>query len=150
MGEVLFYHLTSAPLESALPELLEKAVGRGMTVRVRGLDRDRMEHLDRHLWSYRDDSFLAHGLSGGPHDARQPVLLTDNADNTNGADLLMLVDGAQEPVASLAGYARVCVMFDGTNPDVLEATRGYWRHIKDSDLVAKYWAQEDGRWVEKG
>ena len=38
MADVAFYHLTRKPLETALPELLEKVVERGMKAVVRVVD----------------------------------------------------------------------------------------------------------------
>ena len=70
MGAAFFYHLTQRPLEATLPVLLEKSLAAGWRVAVRGVDRDRMEWLDRTLWQGPDDGFLPHGLAGGPHTIR--------------------------------------------------------------------------------
>ena len=67
MGAAFFYHLTQRPLEATLPVLLEKSLAAGWRVAVRGVDRDRMEWLDRTLWQGPDDGFLPHGLAGGRH-----------------------------------------------------------------------------------
>ncbi|MDB5468353.1 MAG: polymerase chi subunit, partial [Phenylobacterium sp.] len=58
--EVWFYHLERTGLDQALPELLEKTLQRGWKAVVRTGEAARIEHLDSWLWSYRDDSFLAH------------------------------------------------------------------------------------------
>src|SRR5579859_2245178 len=101
--EVWFYHLERTGLDQALPELLEKTLQRGWKAIVRSTSADRLEHLDGWRWSYRDESFLAHGLASEANAARQPVLLTTENDNPNGADALFLIDGA-EP-GDLDGYA---------------------------------------------
>ena len=79
MAEVWFYHLEQTSLEQALPELLEKVLARGWKGQVRLRDAARVEALDQHLWTWRDDSFLPHGPAGEPHAARQPILLTTEA-----------------------------------------------------------------------
>ena len=61
MTEILFYHLQGQPLESVLPALLEKSLERGWRVVVQGASEERIEALDAHLWTYRDDGFLPHG-----------------------------------------------------------------------------------------
>ena len=61
MTEVLFYHLTESTLEDALPNLLERSVQRGWRTIVQTGSDERRDSLDTHLWTYRDDSFLAHG-----------------------------------------------------------------------------------------
>lgn len=149
MTDILFYHLTSSSLETALPPLLEKSLERGWTVRVTGNEKMRLDALDRLLWTYRDEGFLPHGRSGGAHDADQPILLTEAGQAAPPADVLMLIDGAMEPVAALATHQRVCLFFDGNDPEAVQAARGHWKTFRDTDFTAKYWAQEDGRWVAK-
>jgi len=61
MTEILFYHLQGQKLESVLPALLEKSLERGWKVVVQGSTEERIEALDAHLWTYRDDGFLPHG-----------------------------------------------------------------------------------------
>jgi DNA polymerase-3 subunit chi len=61
MAEALFYHLTESTLEEALPPLLEKSLERGWRAVVQVASPERRDALDQHLWTYRDDSFLAHG-----------------------------------------------------------------------------------------
>ncbi len=149
MAEVLFYRLGGSPLEAALPDLLEKALARGWRVLVRAGSEAGLAFLDDALWTYRDDAFLPHGLASGAHAARQPVLLTTAGGNPNGAALLMLVLGARAEPAEMAAYARTCLVFDGADPAALAAARDDWRAVVAAGLPAKYWAQEDGRWVQK-
>ena len=61
MTEICFYHLERQPLERVLPQLLEKSLERGWRVVVQAASEERVEALDAHLWTYRDDSFLPHG-----------------------------------------------------------------------------------------
>ena len=67
MTEVLFYHLEHKSLEDVLPGLLEKTRERGWKALVRAGSDERIAALDAHLWSYREESFLAHGLDRDPH-----------------------------------------------------------------------------------
>ena len=85
MTEVLFYHLQRQPLERVLPALLEKSLERGWRVVVQAASEERVEALDAHLWTFRDDSFLPHGTWREAQAREQPILLTVNDDNPNGA-----------------------------------------------------------------
>ena len=143
MGAAFFYHLTERPLEATLPTLLQKAMGAGWRVAVRGPDRERLDALDRALW--QGDGFLPHGMAGGPHDAEQPVLLTTE-DPTNGATCLMTIDGAEISVDAVREMDRVCVIFDDNARD---AAREQWKLVSDAGLTAQYWAEDGGRWVKK-
>ena len=76
MTEVLFYHLHRQPLERVLPTLLERSLERGWRVVVQAASEERVEALDAHLWTYRDDSFLPHGTAREAEAREQPILLT--------------------------------------------------------------------------
>ncbi len=143
--EVWFYHLERTGLDQALPELLEKTLARGWRALVRCAGRDRLEHLEGWLWSYRDDSFLPHGTVEAPEAARQPVLLTTTGDNANAAQAVFLIDGADAP--DLDGYERCVVVFDGRDAAALAGARDCWREVKAQGRPASYWRQsEEGAW----
>ena len=74
MTEIFFYHLQGQKLEGVLPALLEKSLERGWTVIVQGSSEERIEALDAHLWTFRDDGFLPHGTWREPEVALQPIL----------------------------------------------------------------------------
>ena len=149
MAEVWFYHLTATPLELTLPDLLEKSLTRGWRVLVRGGSEAGIAALDRSLWTWRDDAFLPHGTAADAHPDRQPVYLTLGDENPNRAQVLMLVDGARLLAAEAAGFDRTCLLFDGGDEAALAAAREDWRRVREAGLPARYWAREQGRWVEK-
>ncbi|MBB4007475.1 DNA polymerase III subunit chi [Allorhizobium taibaishanense] len=148
MTDVLFYHLTETRLEDALPALLEKSLERGWKVGVEMRDPGRCERLDQHLWSYRDDSFLAHGTDSGERPEAQPILLSLSADNPNGATVRFYIDGAV-PDLPLT-YERVVFVFDGHDQAELETARGEWKRLKGEGHALTYWQQNNqGRWEKK-
>src|ERR1043165_4837023 len=112
MTEILFYHLQGQKVESVLPALLEKSLARGWKVVVQGSTEERIDALDAHLWTYRDDGFLPHGTWREQEAGAQPVLLTLDERNPNGASVRFLIDGAQVP-PDAATYARIVLLFDG-------------------------------------
>lgn len=149
MAEVWFYHLERSPLERVLPDLLEKTLGKGWKALVRTVSQDRAEGLDQMLWTYKDDSFLPHGLASEPLADRQPVLITTGEDNPNAAQALFLLDGA-EP-GSLAAYERCIILFDGRDQAQLSGARGRWKTLKADGLSVSYWKErEDRGWEKQG
>jgi DNA polymerase III subunit chi len=68
-------------------------MGQGQRLLVVSADVEQVARLDVALWEAFPDEFLAHGFSGGPHDARQPILLSDRCEAANGATLVALADG---------------------------------------------------------
>lgn len=149
MGEVYFYHLTRSPLEVTLPQVLARALGAGWRVTLRGPDRGRLQWLDEKLWLGPEDSFLPHGLSGGAHDADQPVLLTDAPGLAPGTACLVAIDGAEVLPAEAASLQRVCIMFDGNDETATETARRQWRELTAAGLGAQYWSEGGGRWEKK-
>jgi DNA polymerase-3 subunit chi len=149
MTEILFYHLQNQPLERVLPTLLEKSLERGWRVVVQCASEERVEALDAHLWTFRDDGFLPHGTHKESAAADQPILITVNDDNPNAANVRFLIDGA--PVPADAGlYERLVLMFDGNDDAAVAEARARWKTGKEAGFSLTYWqADEQGRWVKK-
>jgi DNA polymerase-3 subunit chi len=148
VAEVLFYHLTESTLEEALPGLLERSLERGWKVVVQTGTEERRDALDQHLWTFRDDSFLAHATDREQHQADQPVLLTTGQGNGNAAEIRFIVDGATPP--DLDGYQRAVFLFDGHDQAQLDAAREHWKTLKSGSHQVTYWQQTpERRWERK-
>jgi DNA polymerase-3 subunit chi len=149
MTELLFYHLHRQPIEKVLPALLEKSLERGWRVIVQAASEERVEALDAHLWTYRDDGFLPHGSAKETDAASQPVLLTTSDDNPNGATVRFLLDNVAVP-ADAASYQRIVLLFDGEDEDAVAAARARWSEAKAQGFEVTYWQpDEQGRWQRK-
>lgn len=150
MTEFLFYHLKGQTPEQVLPALLQKSLERGWRVVVQASSDERVEALDARLWTWRDDAFLPHGTWRDAEAAEQPIVLTVNEENPNGATVRFLVDGATMP-GNGAGYDRVVLLFNGEDPDAVEAARARWAEAKAAGGEVTYWqADEQGRWRRQG
>jgi len=147
VAEIGFYHLLSTPLERALPRLLERARAQGLRIVVRAASSERIEHLNALLWTYDEASFLAHGSARDGNAAGQPIWLTDRVENPNEASMLLLVDGVE--AEDLAAFARVADMFDGNEPEAVEAARERWRRAAASGHTLTYWQQTASGWEKK-
>ena len=148
-AEVWFYHLERSTLDQVLPGLLEKTRERGWRALVRSSSAARLAEVDETLWTYRDDSFLAHGRDSAGHAAQQPILLTEGLENPNGAQALFILDGADLPDAEK--FERCFILFDGRDEAAVSAERTRWRALNAGPLQLAYWRQdEDGRWEKAG
>jgi DNA polymerase-3 subunit chi len=146
MTEIVFYQLKGQSLEQVLPALLQKSLERGWRVVVQASSEERVEALDSHLWTWRDDAFLPHGTWRDAEAADQPILLTVGEENPNAAGVRFQVEGAGMP-ADASAYQRIVLLFDGDDPDALEAARTRWGQAKASGFEVTYWqADEEGRW----
>ena len=127
---------------------MERALKDGYRVLVMASSGDRVEHLNQLLWTYDEASFLPHGSARDGNADRQPIFLTASDENPNRATMLVLVDGAQG--GALAGYARVCDMFDGNDETAVAAARQRWRDAKAAGHALTYWEQTGAGWVKRG
>lgn len=148
MTEVRFYHLQRRSLEQALPKLLEKTLERGWRAVVLAGSAERVDALNQHLWTYDPASFLPHGARRDGFADAQPVWLTAEDENPNGATVLFQIDGAASN--NLSGYDLVCDLFDGNDEEAVMAARDRWKACKAAGHGLTYWQEnERGAWEKK-
>ena len=147
--EVLFYHLERQGLEKVLPSLVEKTLERGWRAVVQAGTEERLAAIDLALWTYKEESFLAHGTAKDGHAADQPVYLTTSGDTPNGAGVRFIVDGAE--VSEISGLVRLVYLFDGNDEEAVAKARAQWTTAKESGCPVTYWQQSaTGKWEKKG
>lgn len=143
--EIWFYHLERSSLGDVLPGLLEKTRQRGWRAVVRSSSPGLLDDMDEHLWTYRDDSFLAHGRASEPNADRQPVVLTETLENPNAAQALFILDGSE--LGDTETLERCFILFDGRDETSLTGARARWKALKEDGANLAYWKQSpEGRW----
>lgn len=144
MGEVGFYHLTRTTALNALPRLLGRALEAGQRAMV--LCRD-VPGVSAALWASTDPEWLPHGSAGDAHAALHPIWLATHGATAapNGAKFLFLLDGA----APLPGFDRIFDLFDGNDPDAVQAARARWATAKSAGHQLSYWQQGERGWLNK-
>jgi len=143
--QVDFYHLAATPIERVLPRIAERLLADGARLLVVADDDVLLARLDRQLWDYAPESFLAHGRDGGNDDTRQPVLLSASIVAANGARNVALADGVWREAA--LGFDRAFYLFDDTR---IDDARAQWRALgAKPDVTRRFWKQDDaGKWRE--
>jgi DNA polymerase-3 subunit chi len=147
LAEIGFYHLLSMSLERALPKLLERAWAQGHRVVVRAASSDRVEHLNAVLWTYEEAAFLPHGSVRDGNPAMQPIWLTHQVGNPNGASMIVLVDGLE--VEDFDAFTRGADVFDGNDARAVEAARVRWRRAREAGHKLTYWQNTASGWERK-
>jgi DNA polymerase-3 subunit chi len=143
--QVDFYQLAGAPPEQIIASIAEKVLEQDGRLIVVAEEETFLARLDRQLWDQGGASFLPHGLAGSSDDARQLILLSNNADAPNQARNMLIADGVWREAALT--YDRSFYLFDAAS---LEAARLAWKLLAGREGVERrYWAQEGGRWVKK-
>ena len=153
MTEALFYHLERRGLDDVLPGLVEKTLERGWRAIVRAESAERAQAIDNLLWTYDDRTFLPHAQAGDGDSARQPVLITVEDGNPNGAQVLFLVGGAEPPqwnAEITKSLARIVLMFDGRDQAAVQSARVSWRNAREAGHDVTYWKETPaGKWEKQ-
>ena len=139
-----FYQLSHDPAPAAIAVLARKVRDAGEKLLVVADELELLEAISESLWTSKAAEFVANGIAGGEHDARQPILLSDEVDAANGAKFLLLADGQWRDPGE--GFSRVLYLFDDATIDMARQT---WKSLGANEtLERKFWKQQDGRWVE--
>ena len=143
--QVDFYHLTAQPLDRVLPRIAERVVEGGGRLLIVAESEAQRDALDRLLWTYTPESFLAHAQADGVADAVQPILIGGSAQATNAARNIALADGVWREEA--LAFDRAFHFFDS---DRIAEARLAWKALADRDgIERRYWKQNDvGRWEQ--
>ncbi|MDX1781877.1 MAG: DNA polymerase III subunit chi, partial [Thalassovita sp.] len=89
-------------------------------------------------------------LSGGAHDADQPVLLTMAGEPAgNDPACLMAINGAEVSPEEVQALERVCILFDGNDEEAVQRARVQWKALTSAGCSAQYWSEESGKWEKK-
>ncbi len=143
-AEWWFYHIEHTTLDAAIAPLVEKCLDRKWRVVIVGHE-ETLDRLDRALWTFREDSFIPHGR-GRSDPAKQPVLLSTEAQPANAAKVALLLDGSD---ADSALFERCMVIFDGGDEAARAKARQQYKAANDAGQLARYFQQErGGGWKE--
>jgi len=143
--QVDFYQLGGSAPEQVIASIAEKVLAADGRLIVYSEDEVLLARLDRMLWDQGPASFLPHGLAGGAHDSRQPILLSTSPDAPNLARNMLIADGQWREAALT--YDRSFYLFDS---DTLDGARLAWKLLAGREGVERrYWAQVDGRWKQQ-
>jgi len=140
--DIWFYQLGVTGLDRALPELLEKIVDNGWRAYVHCHDQAMIVHLDTHLWTFRQNSFLAHGTEDDRFASVQPILLGTEAQLVNSPDVYVSISPLEWP--DLKSFKRALIIFDGHDDDHLNWARQAWKRLKAQAFSLSYWQQDGG------
>jgi DNA polymerase-3 subunit chi len=108
--------------------LTEKIYLQGLRVYIHLGSTEDLRHLDRLLWTFRDGSFIPHGILGNADANVTPVLL--GAGEQAGAEDSVLINLAPAVPDFFSRFARVAEIID-QDPQVRQAGRARFRFYRD-------------------
>ncbi|MBK5939167.1 DNA polymerase III subunit chi [Halochromatium roseum] len=87
-------------------------------------------HLDRLLWSFREDSFLPHGLVGETDPALTPILISTNDQPKTEDQVLINLSPSPEAPPFFSRFERLCEPLDH-EPEIRQAGRKRYLYYRD-------------------
>jgi len=115
--------------------LVERILAEGLQILIHCPDRGLAGQLDELLWTFRDDSFVPHGLIGNTDPELTPVLISPDGTPGECNQVLINLDLAPPPFA--ARFQRLCEPLDQA-PDVLQAARQRWAYYRTQGWELKH------------
>ena len=142
-----FYQVEHMPVARGIAQIAGRVLGLGQRLLVVAQDAGQRRAIGEALWAGAE-TFLANGEHGGPHDARQPVLLAESVAPANGARFVALADGLWREDVLDGRFERAMLWFDG---ETVVAARECWRALGSrKGLERRFWKQDQGRWTQAG
>ncbi len=93
-------------------------------------DTQQARHLDRLLWSFREDSFLPHGLVGETDPALTPILISSDGQPETDSQVLINLSPSPEAPAFYHRFERLCEPLD-QDPEIRQAGRRRYVFYRD-------------------
>lgn len=127
MTRITFYFNATEKLEVAR-KLATKVFQSGQQALVYTADPARAQEADQGFWTAQQLSFLPHVRCGHPLASETPILIGDNPDHLQRADVLINLDG--ELPAFFGRFERLLEIVT-SDPEDRERARGRFRFFKD-------------------
>jgi DNA polymerase III subunit chi len=109
--------------------LAQRAYGEGLKVSIATADARTAREVDRLLWTFRDDSFLPHGLVGETDPELTPILIGVAGEMVADVGGQVLINLDLDVPAALDRYERLLEPID-LDPQVRAAGRRRYVHYK--------------------
>lgn len=113
--------------------LAERIYAEGLRLFIRTAAEPEARHLDRLLWTFRDQSFVPHGIAGETDAELTPVLIGYGEPAADDGRPV-LINLAPAVPGRLDDLARLCEVVDH-DPEVRAAARERYRHYRSLGLT---------------
>jgi DNA polymerase III subunit chi len=146
--ELNFYQIDDVYTKSMAPLLL-KILEEGKKAVIYCKDEARMQEIDKGLWQFSKTKFVPHvtnlekdveGLSSW---GRQPIIISNEEENKNNADQLVLID--QPSSDFIKKFSRVFYFYDS---QMLDAVKKFKQDNSKNSSKVKSYKKEAGKWIE--
>ena len=141
--ELSFYHIASGNLASAVVKLLEKIYSTGKRCIFYSPIPDRVQLIDKTLWTFSTNAFIPHGGKSLGFADQQPIYFTSEIENPNNATVAVFVDSFDYKNWS-DKFEKILFVFE--DPNAAEAASKIYKDLKNCGENVNYWKQSAKGW----
>ncbi len=130
MTQVDFYILRNGSinsLERFTCKLAEKAFKRGHSIHILSMDSDQTERLNKLLWTFNDNSFVPHVISGDEYAEATPIHIGHLVEKVSITDVL--INLRSELPDNFARFNRIAELVSG-DAQQRQSARGRYREYQ--------------------
>ena len=142
------YNIESGNLVNSAVRLLEKIYNSGKRCVFFSPLAERVNLIDRTLWTFSTNVFVPHGDKNLGFSEKQPIFFTDTLNvNPNGATVLMMLDSLDfRSWNDYEKFEKIIMMFD--DEESRRASEKLFADLKKGAENVNYWKQSSKGWIQ--
>lgn len=144
--EYSFYKLQANGFCGTLARLLDKICLSGKRSIVFCSNEERLEELDRVLWTFSTNSFIPHGGKKLGYAEDQQVFLTADIENPNKSSILLLINDFEFSLWNGFTFEKVIFAF---SEDCEKKAEICLNDLKNNEQNVNYWQQTPQGWQSR-
>lgn len=144
--EFNIYQAAEGKLVQVVVKLLEKAYNSGHRSVFFSPVPERIDVIDKTLWTFSTNTFIPHGSYKFGFPEMQAIYLTDKYENPNSADILAVTDSFEISDQFVGNFEKI--MFICEEKTQIERARETYQLLKKDGKYVKYWKQSVNGWVK--
>jgi len=148
--KIIFYHLTSDPLERPLADLAMKLYEKGERTLIVCENENQMRDINNMLWTFSTKKFIPHGSIEDSYPEQQPILISYNTEHVENKPSTVVMLSPIRITSDLANFSQYIYMFCSNDSDqnAIKMNDLYEEYKKSSAHELKYWSlNTDKKWV---
>ena len=142
--EVSFYDVAEGNLISTLVRLMEKIFEAKQKCVFFSPIPERVEAVDRALWTFSTNAFVPHGGKEFGFAEYQPIYFTASQENPNGASTLVVVDSFDYEWFGEGDSKKIIFAFEGD--EQRKKAKKIHEDLKKNSANVNYWKQSGKGW----
>jgi DNA polymerase IIIc chi subunit len=140
---IINFYCVDGDINGFLYIFLQKLVEKNNKILMYSTNQEKALVLDKYLWSFRQLDFLPHLLSTDKGADKTPIVITNNFNNVNNANVLMITDFLDN-YTFLEKFEKVIYIFTSSQ-EMFERTKEIWHKYKDFERVL-YRKDNENKW----